>query len=192
MWSRSGRVGVGRAGVFLSYATEDGAVADRLAGWLGERGAEVCWFQNEEQRGRRFIEEFERGIAKADLFIVLLSPHYLTSWWCRHERDLALQREIDLNRQFIYVLAVAETSYPDSGVLRSYDWLDATEPLESKLGAIGHALPLEGSFEMGGQLPTQPTPAFRNREDEVNTLVNALHDDRRVRPLGGRLTAPHG
>jgi len=160
--------------VFLSYATEDGAVADRLAGWLGERGAEVSWFQNEEQRGRRFIGEFERDIAEADLFVVLLSPHYLTSSWCRHERDLALQREIDLNQQFVYVLTVAETSYPDSGVLRSYDRLDATEPLESKLDAIGRALPLDGPSEAAGQLPTQPTPAFRNREDEVNTLVNAL------------------
>ncbi len=82
----------------------------------------------------------ERAIAEADLFVVLLSPNFLTSAWCRHERDVALLREIDFgsDRQFIYVLKVAETSRPESGFLRSYDQLNATAPLtEGKLKAIG-------------------------------------------------------
>lgn len=164
--------------VFLSYAREDEVVAERLARWLRTKDIELYWFQNAEQRGRRFIGEIERGIAEADLFVVLLSPHFLTSSWCRHERDLAFQREIDLRRPFIYVLDIAETSsYPDSGFLRSYDWLDATEPLTSKLDAIEKALPLGKGPSPSAQpreRSTRPAHLFRNREDEVNKLVNTL------------------
>lgn len=163
--------------VFLSYAREDQAVADRLARWLRDKGIEPYWFQNEEQRGRRFVGEMERAIAEADLFVVLLSPNFLTSAWCRHERDLALLREIDFgsDRQFIYVLKVAETSRPESGFLRSYDQLNATAPLtEGKLKAIGLALDLDAEPEEAGQSALRPTVVFRNRDDELDAVVNAL------------------
>jgi hypothetical protein len=128
--------------VFLSYAREDEAVAMPIVQWLRDQRAEPDWWQNPEQRGGRFVSGIEQGIARADLFLVLLSPHYLMSSWCRHERDLALQREIDLGRRFIYVLKVADTSYPESGLLRNYDRLDATPPLDPiKLDAIATAVP---------------------------------------------------
>jgi len=161
--------------VFLSYAREDQAVADRLARWLRDRGIEPYWFQNEEQRGRRFVGEMERAIAESDLFVVLLSPHFLISAWCRHERELALLREIDLSRQFVYVLRVAETSPLDSGFLGSYDHLDATPPLtEGKLNDIALALPLDSEPETTLQPAVGPTVLFRNRNDELDAVVNSL------------------
>lgn len=161
--------------VFLSYAREDQAVADRVARWLRERGIEPYWFQDKEKRGRRFVGEMERAIAEADLFVVLMSPHYLTSAWCRHERELALRREIDLTRHLVYVVKVAETPRSDTGFLGSYDQLDATPPLTGgKLDDIGLALGLDTEPEEIGQSAVRPTVVFRNRNEELDTVVNAL------------------
>lgn len=161
--------------VFLSYAAEDGAIADRLVRWLRDKGARVFWFQDEKQQGRRFIREIERGISEADLFVVLLSPHYLASEWCLREREIAIRRENDLGRQLIYVLKVAETPHPASGMLGSYARLDATEPLDdNKLDVIARSLALDERSDTAGQFPARPTPVFRNRVDELAALVNAF------------------
>lgn len=165
--------------VFLSYAAEDGTAADRLVSWFTDAGIECFWWQDKEQRGKRFVGEIEDGIGSADLFVILMSPDYLSSPWCRRERDLAIQHETDLPRQFIYVLRVAETSYAESGFLSSYDWLDLTAPLdEEKLSAARAALPLDPVPLPGAKAaqarPGRPRPVFRNRDDELNAIVNAL------------------
>lgn len=163
--------------VFLSHATEDEAVAKRLTQWFEDSDIDFLWWQR-SARGGRFVSDIEKGISTADLFVVLLSPHYLTSAWCRHERDLALHREIDLHSQFLYVLAVADVPLPASGTLRSYDWLDATQPLDnSKLEAIAGALRLDrvpANARPPAASPVMPVPVFRNRHDELAELLNAL------------------
>lgn len=163
--------------VFLSYASQDQGKAELLVRWLRDRGMEPFWWQDAQQRGNVFVDELERGIARADLFLALLSPHYLTSPWCRHERVLAMQREIDLRRRFLYAIEVTPTSYPEAGFLRNYDWLDAKDPLDDpKLEAIATALKLAAAAQPPAPVEEVPgpTPVFRNREDEVSTLVNAL------------------
>lgn len=166
--------------VFLSYAAEDETTADRLVSRFAGGGVEFFWWQDKEQRGKRFVGEIEDGVGSADLFVILMSPDYLSSPWCRRERDLAIQRETDLGRQFNYVLQVAETSYAESGFLRSYDWLDLTAPLDDeKLNAVSAALHLDRApvpvAEAAAQVqPEAPRPVFRNRVDELNAIVNAL------------------
>jgi hypothetical protein len=167
--------------VFLSYAEEDGTTADRLVSWFTDAGIECFWWQDKEQRGKRFVGEIEAGIGSADLFVILMSSDYLSSPWCRRERDLAIQRETDLGRQFNYVLQVAETSYAESGFLRNYDWLDLAAPLDDeKINTAMAALPLNRvSVSLPGAKAAQarpggPRPVFRNRVDELNAIVNAL------------------
>lgn len=164
--------------VFLSYAEEDRAAANRLVSRFTGVGIELFWWQDEAQRGKRFVGKLEDEIGSADFFVILMSPDYLSSPWCRRERDLAIQREEDLGRQFIYVLKVAETSYAKSGFLSSYDWLDLTVPLDDeKLNAAMTALPLDrvlpGATATQAR-PDRPRPVFRNRDDELNAIVNAL------------------
>jgi TIR domain-containing protein len=165
--------------VFLSHAVEDGTTADRLVSRFTGMGIELFWWQDTEQRGKRFVGEIEDGIGSADLFVILMSPDYLSSPWCRRERDLAILRETDLRRQFIYVLKLAETSYAESGFLSSYDWLDLTAPLgNEKLNEALAALPLD-QVPLPGAKAVQawrggPRPVFRNRHDEINAIVNAL------------------
>jgi hypothetical protein len=165
--------------VFLSYAKEDSAAAARLMDWLRGRGVDCYSWQDPQRRGGRFIEDIEAGIAGADQFLVLLSPAYLMSSWCRHERDLALQHEIDLNRhrRFVRVIEVATTPRPATGFLRNYDALDAREPLdERKLAAVETALRLNDSGPVAARSgpAVAPTPKFRNRHDELGTVVTAL------------------
>ncbi|MGH3778047.1 MAG: toll/interleukin-1 receptor domain-containing protein [Pseudonocardiaceae bacterium] len=165
--------------MFLSYAAEDGTTADRLVSRFTGMEIELFWWQDTEQRGKRFVGEIEDGIGSADLFVILMSPNYLSSPWCRRERDLAILRETDLRRQFIYVLKLVETSYSESGFLSSYDWLDLTAPLgNEKLNEALAALPLDqvplpdakaAQAWRGG-----PRPVFRNRYEELNAIVNAL------------------
>jgi hypothetical protein len=164
--------------VFLSYAGEDGAVARRIASAFDQAGIELYWWQDEEQRGKRFVGAIEEGICSADRFAVLMSPDYLSSPWCRRERDLAIQLEHRLAHQFIYVVKVADTDYAESGFLKSYDWLDLTAPIDGgKLDRVLSALLVEntgGSCGAASPAPSLPKPLFRNRFDEVNTIVNAL------------------
>jgi hypothetical protein len=159
--------------VFLSYAGADGPVARRIASAFDGAGIELCGWQDEAQRERRVVGAIEEGICSADRCAVLMSPHYLSSPGCRRERELAVQWEHRLAHQFICVVKVADTDYAESGSLSAYDWLDLTAPIDAgKLDRVLSALRLERAG--GGRTPSWPKPLFRNRFDELNTIVNAL------------------
>jgi TIR domain-containing protein len=139
---------------FVSYAEEDRRAALRIARWLRDHGVEPFVFQEEAHRGGRFVREIEESLRQADLFLVLLSPAYVRSEWCRRERDVALTREVELGRQFIYVLEVASTAAADLGFLQSYSRLDAT----GRLDALAAALPLDGQVAVPPPAPRTSRP----------------------------------
>jgi hypothetical protein len=119
--------------LFLSYAEEDAETALEIAEQLGNRGIIVFHWRDPSRRGGQFIKQIEEAIKSADAFLALLSPHFLASSWCRRERELALQREQDLQASepdlvFVHVLQILATPNSDAGFLRSYDWLDLTNP----------------------------------------------------------------
>ena len=169
--------------VFLSFASEDAAVAKRFATFWAALGVEVFRFDAPDRRPGRVVEEIERQLREADLFVVLLSPHYLGSGWCRQERDLAFQREITMGRLYVHVGKVAETVPGDAGLLANYHWLDATGELtDQRLSEISTQLRLERGA--GAAVPdvgaVAEIPGFRNRDDELANLSGAL------RTPGGR------
>jgi hypothetical protein len=163
--------------IFLSFASEDAAVAKRFATFWAALGVEVFRFDAPDRRPGRVVEEIERQLGEADLFIVLLSPHYLGSGWCRQERDLAFQREIKMGRLYVHVGKVAETAPEDAGLLANYHWLDATGELtDQRLSEISTQLRLERGA--GAAVPdvgaVAEIPGFRNRDDELANLSGAL------------------
>ncbi len=163
--------------VFISYAKADQQLVPLLVERLRKAGAEPVWWEDAQQRGRSVVRSMEQNIAESDIFVLLLSPQFLTSAWCRHERDLAMHRENDLGRQFIYVLRTGDISRPKTGFLRNYDHLDATPPLtDQKLDGILRTLPLGATSETAGVADPSggPIPTFRNRHDELTMMVNAL------------------
>lgn len=77
---------------FLSYHTNDKAVAGRLKGLLSEVGV-TCFLAHDDitvstEWGLRILDE----IRKADVFVCLLSKHYLASAWCVQESGIAAVR----------------------------------------------------------------------------------------------------
>lgn len=174
--------------LFLSYAEEDRATVREIATWLSSQGH--SFYDWQERRGGRFIEDIEKAISEAAVFVALMSPHFLASPWCRMERELAIQRELDLRAEhpgykFIRVLMIGDTPYAQSGFLRSYDWLDLTgqesmaEKLENLVGTLRTETTVAGSAGSGQadrdtSQPRSGTTLFRNRREELDRVVNGL------------------
>lgn len=162
--------------VFLSYAGADGVAARAVVAELKGKGFDPFWFEDETQRGKPFVSRIEAEIGAADHFVILMSPSYLSSAWCRRERDLAILRETNLGRQLVWVLQVADTQYAESGLLSTYDWVDLRSPHDpANLSRLLHQLapgstpgPAEPAAVEG------PSPVFRNRDDELASMVHAL------------------
>jgi hypothetical protein len=163
--------------VFLSFASPDATVAERFARFWDGLGVEVFRFDDPTRPTGRVVTEIEDELARADLFVVLLSPHYRASQWCQQERDLAIQRDNDSSRQFVHVVKVAETPPDSTGLLRNYHWLDATgEPTDLLLHEVSARLPL-GDEAVAAAVTVAAAariPGFRNRDDELANLLGAL------------------
>ncbi|MEU4446166.1 TIR domain-containing protein [Actinosynnema sp. NPDC050801] len=129
--------------VFLSYAEEDSGTAEQLVAWLADHDLTVFWWQDPARRGDRIVEVVEDELRRADLFIALLSVHYLASGWCRRESRFALRREIKSGTRLIYVLRVDRVDPDEAGLLGDYDLLDLHPPFGPKFPAIAAALGLE-------------------------------------------------
>jgi hypothetical protein len=83
-----------RRQVFLSYASEDKAIATRLADALKNSGVTV-WFKDWElAAGDSIVSRIEQAVASSDLIIVLLSPSSVASRWVQAELSAALSREL--------------------------------------------------------------------------------------------------
>jgi hypothetical protein len=186
--------------LFLSYAEEDKETASEIARWLNDNGFNVFRWEDPSRRGGQFIRQIENAIRRSDAFLVLLSPSFLASDWCRREREVAIRREQDLqvsdpDRGFIHVLQIVATPHSDAGFLGGYDWLDLTSPRtrEAPLGELAGRLGPEdepaaaGPREVAsrpGNVPragsSQPmsadpaAPKFRNREDELEKVLRGL------------------
>ena len=171
--------------LFLSYAKEDERAAAIVATALRARGYTVYDWQDPERQAGRFIKEIEGAIQHADAYVALVSPHFMASPWCQRERELALQRELDLqatdqtNRVFIYVLKIAPGRYTGAGFMRGYAWLDLTsedeaatfDTLAARLGPIGREEPMKDVTGTGARLAA---PLFRNRRQELDRVLGGL------------------
>src|ERR1700730_4502565 len=78
--------------VFLSYASEDRAVAERIATRLKSGGAKVFTDRYELKVGDSLLSRIETALAASDYVVVLLSPHSVRSKWVQRELDTAYSR----------------------------------------------------------------------------------------------------
>ena len=70
--------------IFLSYAREDRAFAERLARVLEQAGYEV-WWDRHIDGGEEFAAEIEAELDKANAVVVLWSKNSVKSRWVRDE-----------------------------------------------------------------------------------------------------------
>lgn len=71
-------------GIFLSYAREDRACAERLARVLEDAGHQV-WWDRHIDGGEDFAQEIEEQLDKADVVLVAWSKESIASRWVRDE-----------------------------------------------------------------------------------------------------------
>lgn len=87
--------------IFLSHASESKPRVRRIAEIL-PRHVDVWLDQDELEAGRKFPDIIERAIRlQSDFTIVFVDSNALASEWVRREVDLALRREVDLQRPFV-------------------------------------------------------------------------------------------
>lgn len=72
------------AGVFLSYAHEDAAIARALAKGLEASGLDV-WWDHQLRSGVEYARRIERELADCSAVVVLWSEHSILSSWVRDE-----------------------------------------------------------------------------------------------------------
>jgi len=73
--------------IFLSYAREDRACAERIARVLEEYGHDVWWDQHLDS-GEEFSAEIEAALEKADVVLVAWSKSSVKSRWVRDEASV--------------------------------------------------------------------------------------------------------
>ncbi|MEU4253545.1 toll/interleukin-1 receptor domain-containing protein [Amycolatopsis sp. NPDC026612] len=169
----NGGAGAGPATrIFLSYTGADSDIANRLSEAMRERGAEV--YNYGDRSGEEFVRRTQAALENADYFVALISPDAMESAWCDLERQAAYHRQIELKRQFVYVVQVRRTTRTGTGFLRVASWIDLLEPqTPDKIAKTLSALGFDGGAPAPGAGPT-PWTVFHNREDELNRLINAL------------------
>jgi hypothetical protein len=172
--------------LFLSYAEEDGEQARKIAHWFTGQDVPVYYWEDPAHRGGRFIEEMERQLSTADAFLALVSQHFIESPWCHREKELAILREIELQRvrpgaKFIRVLKIADAPHPVNDFLDAYDRFDLTDPdpdtMEQQLGSVVASLRPAGSCASNGAAAApaaRVVPSFRNRDDEIDSVFRGI------------------
>jgi hypothetical protein len=167
--------------IFLSYAEEDSGIAAHVVDVLRGRGADV--YDWKESHGTRIVGQMESKLAQATGYLALLSPHFRASAWCRRELEMALARDNEISRgaewPFVYVLAVGHVDPRDAGFITAYEWVDLGE-LESLAAKLAVLAPLAEAGNQqretgdGGARPILSNLAFRNRQDELDRVMQGL------------------
>lgn len=118
--------------VFLSYAREDAADADRLAASLEAEGFSV-YLDRSRVRSGDFGAQLERAIADCDVFLVLLSPASIRSTYVRRELHVAAD---DHERPILPVLLAEADLSRFRLVLAGLQRVDYTTRSDAQLGDV--------------------------------------------------------
>lgn len=79
--------------VFISYASEDRARAEMLAGALAALGWSV-WWDRKIITGQAFDQAIEHALETASSVVVLWSRHAIASEWVKNEAAVAAERGV--------------------------------------------------------------------------------------------------
>jgi len=152
--------------VFLSYASEDAAPAQRISAALRAAGIEVWFDQSELRGGDVWDQKIRQRIHDCALFIPVISAHteQRREGYFRREWRLAVDRTHDMSDRTLFVVPVVVDATPEKGA-------DVPEAF----------LKVQWTHLPGGETP----PAFGER---IRALL-AGGDETPVRP-GAPIYAP--
>ena len=157
-WDKLAGVPGDTKSVFLSYASEDSAAAERIAEALRAAGIEV-WLDQSELRGGDAWDTMIRGkIRGCALFVALISTHTRarSEGYFRFEWKLAVDRSYHIasDRPFLLPIVIDETHEADARVpdrFREVQWTHAPggEAIGELVARVRHML--ESAGQMGGE-----------------------------------------
>jgi|SRR5215216_1349 len=112
--------------VFISHSSRDKEFARWLASEFRKRGLEV-WIDNERIKfGHSIPKAIEEGLTQSACIVVLLSPAFQESKWCRAEYEPLLVREIERSCILIIPLLIEDCEIPT--LLSQKRYADLREP----------------------------------------------------------------
>lgn len=129
--------------IFLSYADDDNQIGEDIATWLSDHGFRILTSGTPE-RGYE-VHSFTEPLVMEGVqaFVILLTPSYLSSPRCCRELDQATrfkQSQPTGLAEFIYVIRIGDTPYPEGFDLRSCpvtDLAQAAGRTEAALSNVG-------------------------------------------------------
>ncbi|MGH4024212.1 MAG: toll/interleukin-1 receptor domain-containing protein [Pseudonocardiaceae bacterium] len=124
------------ANVFLSYASEDLALARTVHGWLFDDGHEIFEYldpRNGVALGKQWEQQLRERLRWADAMVCVVTSAYVTSTWCTAEVGVAWSRGTLL----LPIFAEPGVSHP---VLASTHYADYTRDPEAARATVIEAL----------------------------------------------------
>ena len=97
--------------VFISHASKDGALAQRIAATLQANGYPIFMTPNSIQPGEKWVPAINRGMEESGIFVVLLTPNAMASGWVQDETFGAIALE-NKNEMRVFMLDVEACQLP--------------------------------------------------------------------------------
>lgn len=178
-----------RAEVFISFASDDRAEAQRVSEDLEAAGITTFFAPRDISGGMNFALEIVKAIASCEAVVVLLSPSSIASPHVRREVSLAIDE-----RRALLPLAMPGTSYPTGFSTEWTYWLSAVQVMAYDgpprvLEQLSKVLPQAASpaAPEPGPAPTRTPLRARRKLGARNASPSALlHPDAAIPPLLGR------
>lgn len=97
--------------VFLSYASADKEIAQKIVSELRQEGIRV-WFDVYELQPADSLAEAIKAISASDYLVILLSPHSVNSVWVQNELRAALSRDLIARDITLLPVLIADCEIP--------------------------------------------------------------------------------
>ena len=150
--------------VFLSYASEDAAVAQRICDALRAAGIEVWFDQSELRGGDAWDHKIREQVRECALFMPIISEHTQSrsEGYFRLEWDLADQRSHMITRSKAFIVPLCVDRTPDKGAEVPESFLKVQWTRlpggEAPAGFCERVKALLGGEASAGKAPAQATP----------------------------------
>lgn len=111
---------------FISYASEDQPMAQRLAGYLEAAGLRVWFDRKRLNAGAPVLDELTQQICNSRTFLLILTPTALTKNYVKHEVDIASEQQVT-ERGFTILAARSEKDLDPTSrfpALRKLSWME--------------------------------------------------------------------
>ncbi len=146
--------------VFISHASEDAELAQRLAQALRQAGRPVWIAPDDILPGEQWVEAIGRGLDISGIFVVLITPQSVRSSWVTYEVNLAITLERRL-RMEIVPLDISEAEPPITwSAYQAISFRNYQADLPKVLSRLAARRPLDQARAAGPPVPP-PTPPHR-------------------------------